>query len=181
MYADSDHDPFSGGRQMNCHFATPFIDSQGDWLDHTTRYNVTSDVSCVAGQVGRALGLAQASNIYKINKELNQGGFPITGQKSFLYYWRCQYFRRSFWETMNAAGVMQVPLVMIVWDDGYGISVPVEYQTIKSSISRALEGFIGEKKVKAYRYLPPKAGIIQSYVRYLKKLPRLQGPIQHQY
>lgn len=72
--------------------------------------------------------------------------FPITGQKSFLYYWRCQYFRRSFWETMNAAGVMQVPLVMIVWDDGYGISVPVEYQTIKSSISRALEGFIGEKE-----------------------------------
>ena len=79
MYADSDHDPFSGGRQMNCHFATPFIDGQGDWLDHTTRYNVTSDVSCVAGQVGRALGLAQASNIYKINKELNQGGFSNNG------------------------------------------------------------------------------------------------------
>lgn len=147
MYADSDHDPFSGGRQMNCHFATPFIDGQGDWLDHTTRYNVTSDVSCVAGQVGRALGLAQASNIYKINKELNQGGFSNNGTEIvFCTIGDASTSEGPFWETMNAAGVMQVPLVMIVWDDGYGISVPVEYQTIKSSISRALEGFIGEKE-----------------------------------
>jgi pyruvate/2-oxoglutarate/acetoin dehydrogenase E1 component/TPP-dependent pyruvate/acetoin dehydrogenase alpha subunit len=147
MYADSDHDPFSGGRQMNCHFATPFIDKNGNWTIHRDQYNVISDISSVAGQVGRALGLAQASLIYKKNKLLDQGGFSSDGNEiTFCTIGDASTSEGAFWETMNAAAVMQVPLVMIVWDDGYGISVPIEYQTVKSSISRALEGFIGEKE-----------------------------------
>lgn len=147
MYADSDHDPFSGGRQMNCHFASPFIDKNGNWTIHRDQYNVVSDISSVAGQVGRALGLAQASLIYKQNKQLDQAGFTYNGNEiTFCTIGDASTSEGAFWETMNAAAVMQVPLVMIVWDDGYGISVPIEYQTVKSSISRALEGFIGEKE-----------------------------------
>ncbi len=147
MYADSEHDPFSGGRQMNCHFATPLIDKEGNWTAHRDLYNVMSDVSCVAGQVGRALGLAQASTIYKKNKELDPKEFTYDGNEiTFCTIGDASTSEGPFWETMNAAAVMQVPLVMIVWDDGYGISVPIEYQTVKSSISRALEGFIGEKE-----------------------------------
>ncbi|MEP7322815.1 MAG: thiamine pyrophosphate-dependent enzyme, partial [Saprospiraceae bacterium] len=147
MYADSDHDPFSGGRQMNCHFATPFIDSNGNWTAHRDQYNVISDISSVGGQVGRALGLAQASNMYKTNDALDQTNFTYSGNEiTFCTIGDASTSEGAFWETMNAAAVMQVPLIMIVWDDGYGISVPIEYQTVKSSISRALEGFIGEKE-----------------------------------
>ncbi len=146
MYADSEHDPFSGGRQMNCHFATALVDKEGKWTAHRDQYNVISDVSCVAGQVGRALGLAQASNIYKQNQSLDPKEFSYHGNEiTFCTIGDASTSEGPFWETMNAAAVMQVPLVMIVWDDGYGISVPVEYQTVKSSISRALEGFIGEQ------------------------------------
>lgn len=146
MYSDSDHDPFSGGRQMNCHFATPLIDKEGNWTAHRDRYNVISDVSCVAGQVGRSLGLAQASKIYKENPSIDRGEFTYEGTEiTFCTIGDGGTAEGPFWETMNAAAVMQVPMVMIVWDDGYGISVPNEYQMVKSSVSRALEGFIGEK------------------------------------
>jgi len=146
MYSDSLHDPFSGGRQMNNHFASPFIHADGTWTAHRDRFNVVSDVSAVAGQVGRALGLAQASTIYKSNPDLKDTVFSNEGREiTFCTIGDGGTSEGAFWETMNAAAVMQVPLVMIVWDDGYGISVPVGLQTVKSSISKALEGFIGEK------------------------------------
>lgn len=147
MYSDSANDPFSGGRQMNCHFATPLIDKQGNWLAQRDRYNVVSDVSAVAGQVTRALGLAQASKIYKENKKLDPKEFSYGGNEiTFCTIGDGGTAEGPFWETMNAAAVMQIPLVMIVWDDGYGISVPVKHQIVKSSVSKALEGFIGEKE-----------------------------------
>ncbi|HNT19844.1 MAG TPA: thiamine pyrophosphate-dependent enzyme [Saprospiraceae bacterium] len=147
MYSDSDNDPFSGGRQMNNHFATPLIGEDGNWTAHRDKYNVISDVSCVAGQVGRALGLAQASCIYKSRADLD--GTPFSNKGTEIVF--CTIgdggtAEGPFWETMNAAAIMQVPLVMIVWDDGYGISVPVHLQTVKASISKALEGFLGESQ-----------------------------------
>lgn len=145
MYSDSEHDPFSGGRQMNCHFASPLIDKDGNWTAHRDRYNVVSDVSAVAGQVTRALGLAQASKIYKENKNIDPKEFSYDGNEiTFCTIGDGGTAEGPFWETMNAAAIMQIPLAMIVWDDGYGISVPIKHQMVKSSISKALEGFIGD-------------------------------------
>ena len=144
LYADSKNDPFSKGRQMNSHFATPFIDENDEYLNLTKSYNVTSDISCTAGQMGRALGVALASKHFreipklKKLKHLSKSGNEL----SFCTIGDASTSEGAFWETMNAAAVMQVPLVVCVWDDGYGISVPIELQTVKGSISRALEGFL---------------------------------------
>ncbi|HMQ47614.1 MAG TPA: thiamine pyrophosphate-dependent enzyme [Saprospiraceae bacterium] len=143
LYADPANDPFSGGRQMNSHFANPTIDTAGNWLDHTRQYNVSSDISSTAGQMSRGLGLALASKKYR---ELE--GMPHTSLFSkngdevcFCTIGDASTSEGVFWETINAAGVMQVPLAVFVWDDGYGISVPKKYQTTKNSISEVLAGF----------------------------------------
>ena len=148
MYSDANHDPYSKGRQMNNHFATAFIDEDGEWLDLNERFNVSSGVSCTGGQMGRALGLAFASKKYK---ELNLGDeahlFTKNGNEvCFCTIGDASTSEGVFWETINAACVEQVPLVIAVWDDGYGISVPTEYQTAKGSISEALKGFAKDKK-----------------------------------
>lgn len=144
LYADTENDPFSGGRQMNAHFATPLIDpNTGAWTNHLERINVTSDISCTAGQMGRALGLAYASNKYReAGDKIPQTTFSDQGNELCI----CTIGDAStsegpFWETVNAAGVLQVPLAIFVWDDGFGISVPAEYQTTKGSISEVLAGF----------------------------------------
>lgn len=128
---------------MNGHYATRWLDENGQWHNQTELFNSASDISPTAGQIPRSLGLAYASYLYRQNPELahltqfsNQGDeivFATIGDASTS--------QGMFWETMNAAGVLQVPLLMSVWDDGYGISVPIEYQTIKASISKALAGF----------------------------------------
>lgn len=143
LYADADNDPHSGGRQMNSHFATPFFDKSGDWIAQKNRYNNTAGISPTAGQMGRALGLALASKKYRESKVLPQDNpFSNGGNEvCFCTIGDASTSEGAFWETMNAAGVLRVPLAVSVWDDGYGISVPIEYQTIKSSISKALEGF----------------------------------------
>ena len=142
LYADADNDPFSGGRQMNAHFATPLIDEDGQWKDHTTTYNVSSDISSTGGQMARALGLALASKKYREVKGLKRKNqFSNKGQEvSFCTIGDASTSEGVFWETLNAAGVMQVPLAVSVWDDGYGISVPKDLQTVKKSISTALSG-----------------------------------------
>lgn len=145
LYADPDvnNDPFSAGRQMNSHFATKFVDENGEWLDLANRKNVSSDVAPTAGQMPRALGLAYASKFFRnsddidLFKHLSNNGNEIC----FCTIGDAATSEGHFWETMNAAGVLQVPLAVFVWDDGYGISVPKKYQTIKSSISAVLEGF----------------------------------------
>ncbi len=148
MYSDTRHDPFSGGRQMNSHFATRFIDKNGEWTDHINRFNVSAGVSCTGGQMGRALGLALASKKYrelKLGPEFDR--FSRQGNEiCFCTIGDASTSEGVFWETVNAAAVMKVPLVVAVWDDGYGISVPVEKQTVKGSISRALEGFLRDEE-----------------------------------
>lgn len=144
LYADPDsnNDTFSAGRQMNAHFATQFVDENGDWLELTAKKNVSSDISPTGGQMPRALGLAFASksfrNIERLKKfkELSDNGNEVC----FCTIGDASTSEGHFWETINAAGVLQVPLAVFVWDDGYGISVPKKYQTTKSSISEALAG-----------------------------------------
>lgn len=144
LYADADikHDPFSAGRQMNAHFATKMVDENGDWLNLAALKNVSSDIAPTAGQMPRALGLALASKVFRNVPELNaHANLSEQGNEiCFCTIGDASTSEGHFWETMNAAGVMQVPLAVFVWDDGYGISVPKKYQTTKSSISDALSG-----------------------------------------
>lgn len=134
LYADPQHDPFSAGRQMNCHYVTPLVDSEGNWLKHTESYNITSDISSTGGQMARGLGLAMASKKYREFPELCKDGYLSNNGNEVVF---CTIGDAStsegvFWESLNAAAVMQVPLAVSVWDDGYGISVPIEYQTVKN-------------------------------------------------
>ncbi|MEI6948710.1 thiamine pyrophosphate-dependent enzyme [Paraflavisolibacter sp. H34] len=164
LYADPDinHDPFSAGRQMNAHFATPFVDREGEWLDLVNRKNISSDISTTAGQMVRALGLAFASKCFREVRELDQfAHLSHNGNEvCFCTIGDASTSEGQFWESINAAGVLQVPLVVFVWDDGYGISVPKKYQTTKGSISEALSGFQKTEgtngfhiyKVKAWDY-----------------------------
>ncbi|HMG16454.1 MAG TPA: thiamine pyrophosphate-dependent enzyme, partial [Saprospiraceae bacterium] len=141
LYADTENDPFSGGRQMNNHYATPFVDNEGNWLDQTDKYNVSSDISSTGGQMARAMGLAYASKKYKA-LDIADNKFSKRGNEvSFVTIGDASTSEGIFWETMNAASVTKVPLVVCVWDDGYGISVPIDFQTTKKSISKALAGF----------------------------------------
>jgi pyruvate/2-oxoglutarate/acetoin dehydrogenase E1 component/TPP-dependent pyruvate/acetoin dehydrogenase alpha subunit len=155
LYADPDikHDPFSAGRQMNAHFATPFVDGNGNWLDLVNRKNISSDISTTAGQMSRALGLAFASKCFRHVKELNQFSHLSNNgnEVCFCTIGDASTSEGQFWETINAAGVLQVPLVIFVWDDGYGISVPKKYQTTKGSISEALKGFQKEKGTNGFQ------------------------------
>lgn len=159
LYADPDNDPFSGGRQMNAHFATPLIDKDGQWLDHTKHYNVTSDISSTGGQMARALGIAFASKLYRESKALKgMKTFSSKGKEvSFCTIGDASTSEGVFWETMNAAGVLQVPLAVSVWDDGYGISVPIDLQTTKKSISAALDGFKRNEKGEGIHIFKGKA------------------------
>jgi Pyruvate/2-oxoglutarate dehydrogenase complex, dehydrogenase (E1) component, eukaryotic type, beta subunit len=144
LFADPDirNDPFSAGRQMNSHFATPFVDENGDWVDLAHRKNISSDVAPTAGQMPRGLGLAHASRSFRNIRELKQ--FPHLSDNGnevcFVTVGDAATSEGHFWETVNAAGVLQVPMAVFVWDDGYGISVPKKYQTVKSSISEAMSG-----------------------------------------
>lgn len=159
LYADAENDPFSGGRQMNAHFATPLIDKNGAWLEHTKTYNVSADISSTGGQMARALGLAFASKLYRESKALKKvKGFSNKGQEvSFCTIGDASTSEGVFWETMNAAGVLQVPLAVNVWDDGYGISVPIDLQTTKKSISEALAGLQRNDKGEGVLILTGKA------------------------
>lgn len=148
-HADLNHEPHTGGRSMNGHFATRWIDEEGEWRDQTELYNSVCDISPTAGQIPRSVGLAYASKLYRENPALaylekfSRGGNEIV----FATVGDASTSQGMFWETMNAAGVLQVPLLMSVWDDGYGISVPVSYQTTKGSISEALYGLKRENGV----------------------------------
>ncbi|MCO6496597.1 MAG: transketolase [Chitinophagaceae bacterium] len=145
LYADPDinNDPFSAGRQMNSHFCTPNTNTSGEWLDLADMKNTSSDIAPTSGQMPRALGLAHASKLFRENPDLSafQGLSHGGNEVCFAAIGDSATSEGPFWETMNAAAVMQVPLAVFVWDDGYGISVPKEYQTVKSSISEAMAGF----------------------------------------
>lgn len=145
LYANPDvnQDPFSAGRQMNSHFATPNTDAEGNWLALARQKNITSDMAPTASQMPRAVGLAFASSLFrkvdalKAFPELSNNGNEIC----FCTIGDASTSEGHFWEAVNAAGVMQIPLAIFVWDDGYGISVPKKLQTTKGSISEVLKGF----------------------------------------
>jgi len=136
-------EPASGGRQMNGHYASRFIDENGDWLPQTEMKNASADISPTASQMPRLLGLAYASKFYRNSPELkDKKNFSNNGNEvAFGTIGDASTSEGMFWEAMNAAAVLSVPMVMSVWDDGHGISVPKEFQTTKASISDALAGF----------------------------------------
>lgn len=145
LYADPDqnNDPNSAGRQMNAHFATPNLDENGNWLNLTEIKNTAADLAPTASQMPRGIGLAYTSKLFRELPEL--GAYPHLSNNGdevcFATIGDASTSEGHFWETMNAAAVMQAPLAVFVWDDGYGISVPRKLQTVKGSISAALEGF----------------------------------------
>jgi len=148
LYADAINDPFCGGRQMVNHFGSQLIDKAGNWTNHKERFNASVGVSCTAGSVARGLGIALASKKYRESAKLSDSTvFSHNGNEvAFCSIGDASTSEGVFFETVNAACVMRVPLAIFVWDDGYGISVPAKYQTTKENISEILEGFrINEK------------------------------------
>ena len=144
LYADTsvDRDPASAGRQMNGHYATRSLNADGSWKNLMEQKNISSDISPTAGQMPRLLGLAQASKVYKsikfdgsekFSKDGNEVAFGTIGDASTA--------EGHFWETLNAACALQVPMIVSIWDDGYGISVPTQNQRAKADISEMLSGF----------------------------------------
>lgn len=164
LYADPDvaNEPHSGGRNMNAHFATAFVDQNGEWLDLANRKNIAGPLAPTAAQIPRSIGFALASKLFRHNPELKQFDHLSNNgnEVCFATIGDASTSEGHFWEIMNAAGVLQVPLAMFVWDDGYGISVPKEVQTTKGSISEAMKGLqkkegsngINIYKVKAWDY-----------------------------
>lgn len=148
LYGDAINDPLSGGRQMTNHYSTPLIDSDGSWLPHTDRLNAASTISPVAGHVAHALGLANASKVYRSLPKLDsEAQFSQEGNEViFCTIGDASAVEGVFFEAVNAAGVMRVPIAYIVVDDGYGISVPAKYQMTKENISEALAGFQADEQ-----------------------------------
>jgi 2-oxoisovalerate dehydrogenase E1 component len=168
-HTDLEHEPTSGGRQMGGHYATRFVNPDGSLKPFTQMKNSSADISPTAGQMPRLLGLAQASKVFKNNPDLkkftdlsNQGNevaFGTIGDASTS--------EGLFFETINAAGVLQVPMAMSVWDDGWGISVSKKYQTTKESISELLQGLQRTKEKTGYEIFKVKgwdyAALIETY------------------
>ena len=184
LYADPDtaNDPHSGGRQMNSHFATPVVDENGNWLNLTGQKNISAGLAPTAGQMPRSLGFALASKLFRNTRELQ--AFPHLSNHGneicFCTIGDASTSEGHFWETVNAAGVLQIPLAIFVWDDGYGISVPKQMQTTKGSISEALKGLQKKEntngldiyKVKAWDY----AGMCEVFEAAITKIRETHIP-----
>jgi pyruvate/2-oxoglutarate/acetoin dehydrogenase E1 component/TPP-dependent pyruvate/acetoin dehydrogenase alpha subunit len=144
-HTDLEKEPMSGGRQMGGHFGTHSLNPDGSFKDLVNQKNSSADISPTAGQMPRLLGLAYASHFYKVNENLHLGKFLNFSNKgneiAFGTIGDASTSEGLFWESINAAGVLQVPMLISVWDDGHGISVPKKYQTTKESISEILKGF----------------------------------------
>jgi pyruvate/2-oxoglutarate/acetoin dehydrogenase E1 component/TPP-dependent pyruvate/acetoin dehydrogenase alpha subunit len=145
-------DPFSGGRQMNCHFATKSVNEDGSWNDLTQIKNCSSDISPTGGQMARLVGLAYASKLFRENRELDYlKHFSVNGNEvAFGTIGNASTSEGVFFEAINAAGVLQIPMAISIWDDAYGISVPAKYQTTKEDISEVLKGFQREPEKPGY-------------------------------
>ncbi len=179
LYAHTDvaQEPQSAGRQMGGHYSTRNLKSNGDWKNLMEQKNSSADISPTAGQMPRLLGLANASKVYRQNpslskldafKKFTNGGNEV----AFGTIGDASTSEGPFWETINAAGVLQVPMVMSVWDDGYGISVPREHQTTKDSISEALAGMQRTKDKPGYEIFVTKgwdyAHLCETYEKAVK-------------
>lgn len=150
VYGDTDpvFNPQTAGRLMNSHWSTRLVDANGEWNSQTDKKITAADISPTAGQMPRLVGLAQASKFYRNNPELvNHTNFSINGNEvAFGTIGDASTSEGHFWETLNAAGVLQIPLAISVWDDGFGISVPAKLQTTKQNISELIKGFSREKE-----------------------------------
>jgi len=146
--ADIEHDPWSGGRSMNAHFASRLLNPDGTWRAQTDSYNVSADMSPTGSQMPRLVGLAWASRLYR-ELGLDADAFSRNGNEiAWGTIGNASTAEGMFWESLNAAGVLGIPMVVSIWDDGYGISVPNEYQITKGNLSELLQGFQREPKSK---------------------------------
>lgn len=173
LYADTsvEREPASAGRQMNSHFATRSLNEDGTWKDLTQIKNISSDISTTAGQMPRLLGLAQASKVYKSVKFHGSEKFSNNGNEvAFGTIGDASSAEGHFWETLNAACALQVPMILSIWDDGYGISVPTHDQRAKEDMAEMLSGFQRKKgktegceiiQVKAWDY----PALLDAYAR----------------
>lgn len=158
LYADTNlqNEPASAGRQMTSHFATRSLNEDGSWKNLTEQKNSSSDISPTAGQMPRLLGLAQASAVYRAIGD-QDGRFSNNGNEiAFGTIGDASTSEGHFWETINAGGVLQVPMVVSIWDDGYGISVPAQYQRTKSDLSEMLSGFQRTNEERGYEIITAK-------------------------
>lgn len=153
-HTDIEADPMSAGRQMGGHFATHSLDEDGSWKDLTQQPNSSADISPTAGQMPRLLGLAQASKIFRNVKGIDTTNFSVNGNEvAWGTIGNASTSEGLFWETINAAGVLQVPMVISVWDDDYGISVHARHQTTKENISEILKGFQRTEEENGYEII----------------------------
>ncbi|MBO6516043.1 MAG: transketolase, partial [Bacteroidia bacterium] len=154
LYAitDVNEEPASAGRSMNGHFGTRLLNEDGSWKSQTEAYNSSSDISPTAGQMSRLVGLAWASKLYRENEQLSEmTDFSINGNEvAFGTIGNASTSEGHFWEAINAAGVLQIPMLVSIWDDQYGISVPAKYQTTKENLSSILKGFKTDKDGQGY-------------------------------
>lgn len=182
-HADINFDPMSAGRQMGGHFATHSLDENGNWKNLTQQKNSSSDISPTAGQMPRLLGLAQASKIYRNVKELPEiNNFSVNGNEiAWGTIGNASTSEGLFFETINAAGVLQVPMVMSVWDDEYGISVHAKYQTTKENISEILKGFQRDEENKGYEIFRVKGwdypALVETYQKAAELARREHVPV----
>ncbi len=171
LYANTDvkEEPFSGGRQMNCHYATRLLNDDGSWRNQTENKNTSSDISTTGGQMARLVGLAQASKLYRENPALKYlTHFSIDGNEvAFGTIGNGSTSEGVFFEAINAAGVMQIPMAISIWDDAYAISVPAELQTTKQDISEILKGFQRDEKGDGFEIFKVKGwdypGLCETY------------------
>ena len=156
LYATTDieKEPMSAGRQMGGHFLTQSLNNDGSWKDLTKQKNTSADISCTAGQMPRLLGLAQASKVYRNQSGLDSAKFSVNGDEiAWGTIGNASTSEGMFFETINAAGVLQVPMVVSIWDDEYGISVPAKFHTTKEDISKVLSGFQRTDDEKGFEIL----------------------------
>lgn len=173
LYAltDLELEPASGGRQMTSHFATRSLNPDGSWKNLVNQKNSSSDISPTAGQMPRLLGLAQASKVYRQvkNADPNQQFSRQGNEIAFGTIGDASTSEGHFWETVNAGGVLQVPMIISIWDDGYGISVPAQFQRTKSNLTELLSGFQRTEQERGYEIITVKAwdypALIEAYTK----------------
>ncbi len=177
LYADTnlENEPASGGRQMNGHFTTRSLSTDGSWKNLLEQKNSSPDISPTAGQMPRLLGLAQASKIYRNVSELKDNKlFSKNGNEiAWGTIGNASSSEGLFFETINAAGVLQVPMVISVWDDGYGISVPAKYQTTKENISEILKGFQRDENNAGYEIITVRGWDYPELIKAYEKASRI--------
>src|SRR5690606_3908346 len=177
LYANTDleKEPASGGRQMTSHFATRSLNEDGSWKKLTQQKNSSADISPTSGQMPRLLGLAQASKYYRNHPEADvENHFSIEGNEiAFGTIGDASTSEGPFWEAVNAAGVLQIPMIISIWDDGYGISVPAKFQRTKSNLSELLSGFQREDGKRGYEIITVHAWDYPALIEAYQKAEKL--------